>query len=200
MNGPNYLPAFANPVLSRLQCTALSSEAKSNLTNKTHNPSSSAAIRQLASSTLSAPKVELKNKVLETPAKKVQPESEKNATLRQRSTHQCHPADAFLYTASEQFPHPIPLVFPADRSMFDQALVSIGPNSDAVLDRFNLGDDLLPRLCNLIGTVWSSRWEAVLRSSPWSLSYEEAENLSATLCADLKGTEFSITTVFFFSF
>jgi len=84
--------------------------------------------------------------------------------------------------------------------MFDQALVSIGPNSDAVLNRFNLGDDLLPCLCNLIGTVRSSHWEAVLRSSPWSLSYKEAANLSAALCADLKGTEFSITTVFFFSF
>lgn len=36
----------------------------------------------------------------------------------------------------------------------------------------------------LISTVCSSRWEAVLRSPQWNLTYEQAVNLSRALNAD----------------
>jgi hypothetical protein len=70
---------------------------------------------------------------------------------------------------------------------FVPPLISIGPNTDTALDRFNLGDDLLPKLRVLISTVRSSRWESVFRSQKWDLTYEQASFLSRALLADLQG-------------
>jgi hypothetical protein len=64
-------------------------------------------------------------------------------------------------------------------------LVSIGPHTDAILDRFKLGDDILPKLHLLITTVRSSRWEEKLRSPAWDLNYEQAFKLAAALHMDL---------------
>ncbi|KAG1900179.1 uncharacterized protein F5891DRAFT_1188877 [Suillus fuscotomentosus] len=66
------------------------------------------------------------------------------------------------------------------------ALISVGPNTDAVLDRFKLGDEILPKLRVLASTVRSSRWESVFRSPKWDLSYEQASLLSKALLADLQ--------------
>ncbi|KIK76927.1 hypothetical protein PAXRUDRAFT_168396, partial [Paxillus rubicundulus Ve08.2h10] len=65
---------------------------------------------------------------------------------------------------------------------------SIGPNSDAMLDRFNLGDELLPHLHRLLRTVCNTHWEVTLRSPPWNLTYKQASNLVWALCTDLQGT------------
>lgn len=67
-------------------------------------------------------------------------------------------------------------------------LLSIGPNTDAVLDRFKIGDEAILKLRDLIVTVRSSRWEVVLRSPKWDLTYEQAFNLTKALHADLSGT------------
>ena len=75
-------------------------------------------------------------------------------------------------------------VLPCDG--FGGALISLGPQTDAVLDRFNLDDTLLPRLRVLTTTVRSSKWEATLRRSQWGLSYEQAVNLSKAMLADIK--------------
>ncbi|KIM50957.1 hypothetical protein SCLCIDRAFT_33861 [Scleroderma citrinum Foug A] len=91
----------------------------------------------------------------------------------------------YLWTTKE-FPKPIPLVIPD--SAPGSPLISLGPHTDAVLDWFSFGDSVLPRLHILVGTVRSSRWEAILRGTPWNLTYEQASNLSSALLADLKGT------------
>jgi len=79
-------------------------------------------------------------------------------------------------------------VFLTNPAIFPPTLVSIGPNTDAVLDRFKMNDDVLPRLRTLSSTVHSSRWEAVLRSHQWNLPYEQAANLSRALNADTQGS------------
>ncbi|KAG1728115.1 hypothetical protein EDB19DRAFT_1913937 [Suillus lakei] len=66
-------------------------------------------------------------------------------------------------------------------------LISIGPNTDAAMDQIKLGDKILPKLRVLVQTVHSSRWEAVLRSLKWDLSYEHASILSQALLVDLQG-------------
>jgi hypothetical protein len=58
-----------------------------------------------------------------------------------------------------------------------------------MIDRFKLGDDLIPRLHALTCNVRSTRWEAVLRSSHWGLSYEQATNLSKAMLADISGDQ-----------
>lgn len=68
---------------------------------------------------------------------------------------------------------------------FGTPLISIGPHTDAVLDRFGLDDQVLLKLHQLIGSVRSSCWEAVLRSPKWDLTYEQALNLSRLLHSDL---------------
>jgi hypothetical protein len=72
-------------------------------------------------------------------------------------------------------------------NVFGPALISLGPNTDAAIDRFKLGDEVLPKLRALAGTVRSSRWEAVFRSPQWDLTYEQAFVLSKALLADLQG-------------
>ncbi|KAG2337006.1 hypothetical protein BDR05DRAFT_952936 [Suillus weaverae] len=73
---------------------------------------------------------------------------------------------------------------------FNLLLISIGPNMDAILDRFKLGDEVLPKLHVLIQTVCSSYWESVLRALAWDLPYEQAALLSRALLADLQGVLF----------
>ncbi|KAI6023265.1 hypothetical protein PISMIDRAFT_118343 [Pisolithus microcarpus 441] len=120
-----------------------------------------------------------------------------STSLHQRSTCHCHPADAFLYPTTAISLEPISPVTAPDQSVLGLPLISVGPNMDAILDCFGLGDDLLPRLHVLVRTVCSSHWEVVLRATPWSLTYEQASNLSRVLLADIKGTpEFHIMTVF----
>ncbi|KAF8444591.1 hypothetical protein L210DRAFT_878654 [Boletus edulis BED1] len=117
-----------------------------------------------------------------------------NAAIRQRRQRRL--ADAFLTPAEEISTVTNFLVVPSDSSAPAHALISLGPNTDAVLDRFELGDNLLPRLHHLIASVRSSRWEVALRMAPWNLSYEQASNLSRAIAADLKGTpNFAMNTV-----
>ena len=75
-------------------------------------------------------------------------------------------------------------VFLTHPATFPPMLISIGPNTSAVLDCFKMSDGVLPQLWMLISTVCSSRWEAVLRSPQWNLTYEQAVNLSRALNAD----------------
>ena len=70
---------------------------------------------------------------------------------------------------------------------FHGALISIGPETDAVIDRFALDDNPLPRLQVLTQQVCSSRWETVLRTPHWGLSYEQSTNLARAMQADICG-------------
>ncbi|KIK13750.1 hypothetical protein PISMIDRAFT_118264 [Pisolithus microcarpus 441] len=132
--------------------------------------------------------------------KKPQPPGTLTTSLCQRSTHQRCPADAFLNAANTLSLDPTPLSISPDQSAPSSLLISIGPNTDAILDCFSLGDEVLPHLYVLVGTVHSSHWEVVLRAKPWNLTYEQASNLSRALLADIKGTpEFHIMMVFPFT-
>lgn len=73
----------------------------------------------------------------------------------------------------------------APHDEFGGAIISIGPNTDAVFDRFQLDDTLLPKLRALTNTVRSSKWESVLRSTKWGLDYEQASKLSSAMIADI---------------
>ncbi|KAG6370999.1 hypothetical protein JVT61DRAFT_10716 [Boletus reticuloceps] len=197
------LHTYSNPLISRLQCTGVLDTSKYSAANGTRHLSASAAIRASASVASSAntvppaPKtqtpVPANPKTLTVPsAKKVQSDISSPLTLRQQSTRQRYPAEAFLYG---KFPEPIPLVLPTETEPKNLVLISIGPNTDAILDRFNLRDKVLPTLHSLVTRVRSSRWEVALRSSPWNLTYEQATNLAGALAADLKGNVTSVTPV-----
>ncbi|KAG1825139.1 hypothetical protein DFJ58DRAFT_738592 [Suillus subalutaceus] len=107
-------------------------------------------------------------------------------SLPHSEIRQCHPADVFA--------KPSPLValsrhggLVCDPLVSETPLISIGPNTDVALDRLKLGDENLPRLHSLVGSVGSSRWEAVLSSPAWDLTYEKASILANALLADLQG-------------
>ncbi|KAF8123535.1 hypothetical protein EV363DRAFT_1403791 [Boletus edulis] len=98
-------------------------------------------------------------------------------------------ADAFLDSSADKIlSGPIPLVIPPGSPALGPPLISLGPNTDAVLDRFRLGDQLLPRLHTLVRTVRDTRWKAVLSTAPWNLTHESATCLANALAADLKDT------------
>jgi hypothetical protein len=71
-------------------------------------------------------------------------------------------------------------------------IISLGPHTNAVLDRFGMSDQVILDLRELVATVHSSNWEAVLRSSPWNLNYEQAANLQTALHADFSVNMLSV--------
>lgn len=184
--GQEHLPAPSSPLSSRIQCTGLDKEAKAP-SEDTRHMSASAAIRETVAVATSDKQADA---------------STDNVRSAKPLRRQRRPAQAFPLPDKEVFSDPLLVepsdqVEPSDPSALGPVLISIGPNSDAVLDRFSLGDDLLPRLHTLVRTARSSRWETVLRSSPWNLTLEQASNLSRALSADLKrSSDFSIMTVF----
>ena len=180
--GPDHLPAPLSPLSSRIRCRGLDKEARVVPSEDMRHMSASAAIRETAAVTTGEKQVEVSLDNVR-PAKPL------------RQCRQRRLAQAFPLPDKAVFSDPV-LVEPSSTSAPGPVLISIGPNSDAVLDRFKLGDDLLPRLHTLVRTARSSRWEMVLRSSPWNLSSEQALNLSRALFADLKvSSDFSIETV-----
>ena len=76
-----------------------------------------------------------------------------------------------------------------DAIVVGPVLLSLGPRSDAVIDRYKLGDKSLPKLRALVGSVRSSKWKQALRSPPYNLTFEQASNLAHALHADLQGTQ-----------
>jgi hypothetical protein len=83
---------------------------------------------------------------------------------------------------------------------YEGAIVSIGPLTDTVLDRFQLDDSLIPRLRKLTQNFRSSRWEQKLREREWALSYEQAVNISRALQGDISRvtTDIEVSTWFLF--
>lgn len=73
-------------------------------------------------------------------------------------------------------------------------ILSIGPQTDMVLEHFELTDALIPRLRTLAQTVRSGRWEAALSSAEWgSFSPEQAASLSDALLLDIQANHFSVS-------
>jgi len=179
MDGLQHLPAPRVATGARIVCSAQQLgqkmsvkdlQASSVAATDSKKPTST-AIRhggELAAS------IDTKTDVLKTPRSK----------LRQR-----RPADVFvadrdpgpIFSEQQELPHGA-TIFPPP-----QPLISIGPNSDAALDRFKLKDEILPELRKLVRTVRSSRWELEFRSQAWDLTYEQAFVLSRALLADLQG-------------
>jgi hypothetical protein len=69
---------------------------------------------------------------------------------------------------------------------FQGAIISIGPHTDAALDRFGLGDNLVPCLCVLTRTIHDTKWEWTLQTVHWGLSYEQAVNLADAMKHDIR--------------
>ncbi|KAI6033824.1 hypothetical protein BKA83DRAFT_4121179 [Pisolithus microcarpus] len=103
-----------------------------------------------------------------------------SAAIRQRCLAEVHPP----LRVTEQMPSTAKLpahstsIFSTNPTIFGLMLISIRPNTDAVLDRFKISNEVLPQLWKLISTARSSCWEAVLRSPQWNLTYEQAVNIS----------------------
>jgi hypothetical protein len=69
-------------------------------------------------------------------------------------------------------------------------LISIGPLTDDLFDRFNLDDSLLPQLHILTCTVRSGKWKGTLRRAPWALSEKQASALAGAMIADVKNERY----------
>ena len=104
-----------------------------------------------------------------------------------------HHADAFTLSVDRvdqvKLPQPVrsPTLSLHDRPIPSPPLISIGPHSNMALDKFKLGDKLLPCLHILLTTARSSLWEDTLTSSKWKLSREQAVFLTKALLADVGG-------------
>lgn len=75
---------------------------------------------------------------------------------------------------------------PLGSGAMEEFIVSIGPQTDFLVDYFRLSDSLIPSLRDLAQTVWSSKWEATLTSSAWGLDHVQAAQLSKALLADIQ--------------
>ena len=86
---------------------------------------------------------------------------------------------------------------PCQKDGYQGAIISIGTETDSVLDRFDLDDSLIPRLRVLTQTVRSSRWERVLRSHRFGLAYEQAAKLTDAMLKDIGRTATPVRFPFF---
>ncbi|KIM63446.1 hypothetical protein SCLCIDRAFT_24338 [Scleroderma citrinum Foug A] len=185
--GPRYLPPPLSATGCHIQCSSIpQTNFEENVTNPSPkvacDPSTpSAAIHHAAE--LATPKkiVDLK-KVVATPP------SLQLAILELKKTAATFPSPL---PAKQNISSPIasiPLVLSKDTMTFGPALLSLGPHSDTVVDRFKLGNEFLPKMWELVSSVRSSKWEQTLRSSPYNLTYEQALNLTHAMQADVQST------------
>lgn len=169
-SGPPFLPGPSVATGARIQCSARPTK-QFERDFEVSNKSLSAAVQMGQALAKASP-------------------SKSKSDIRQRRN-----ADAFLLSAAQQGTATVPKP-PGTKNTTKSTgaaasfqagapLISIGPHSDAVLDRFGLDDHILPKLHQLIGSVRSSRWEAVLQSPKWNLTYEQASNLSRALNSDV---------------
>ncbi|KAG6913079.1 hypothetical protein DXG01_009832 [Tephrocybe rancida] len=65
-------------------------------------------------------------------------------------------------------------------------IVSLGPRTDSVIDRYQLSDkQIIPAIRILSRSMRNSSWEKHLQGSKFNLSYEQAHNLSGAMHGDL---------------
>ncbi|KAG2744798.1 hypothetical protein P692DRAFT_20743077 [Suillus brevipes Sb2] len=164
-SGPQHLPLPTVATGARVQCSAQAPKAFSSVLQSPLPSLDSAAIRHA---------VELEAKSTKKTVLSL-PRSE----IRQRRL-----ADVFAKPGPALSRHGGLI---CDPFISETPLISIGPNTDVALDQLKMGDENLPRLRSLVGSVRSSRWEAVLRSPAWDLTYDKASILSDALLADLQG-------------
>ncbi|KAG1764089.1 hypothetical protein EV702DRAFT_1051461 [Suillus placidus] len=170
--GPQFLPAPMVATGAHIQCSAQSPEAFANdfqaQAQSKILPSDipSAAIREGVELAISTAK---------------KPTAHSHRIRQRRLTEVYVPGDknAGPLFSGQELSH-------AAEAKFGPALISIGANTDATLDRLGLGDEILLKLRILIGTTRSSRWEAVFRSPKWNFTYEQATILSKALLTDLQ--------------
>jgi hypothetical protein len=130
VHGPQYLPAPMDATGSHIQCSAQSPQAftddfEAQARSKTPSNIPSAAIRQGVELAIS---------------------SEKKPTPNSNRIRQCRLADIFVPGNKNVGPL-ISVQQHDDPSMrFGPALISIGVNTDAVLDWLGLGDEILLKL------------------------------------------------------
>jgi len=183
LSGPPHLPAPSVATGACIQCSGYPKEAfKRVLSFGSKTPSSlpaSAAIRH-ATAPVSMAQAPVSNSHPMAQAASPAPVSTAQApvsnfrpTAQAASPHaqvlrRC-PAEAFIANWSSVILEPV---------ISGPPLISIGPHTDAVLDRFKLGDETLLKLCILISTIHSSWWEENLRSPRWDLNYEQASKLN----------------------
>lgn len=162
LTGPPYLPAPSVATGTRIQCLGYPKESfERELSSTPSSSPASATIRHATSSAFNSHPT-------------TQATSPCARVLRRR------PAEAFLTNRS------MVLLQNTEPIILGPPLISIGPHTDAILDRFKLGDKTLLKLHILMTTIHSSQWEENLCSPRWDLNYEKVSKLNWALPADLK--------------
>ena len=75
------------------------------------------------------------------------------------------------------------------------AIITIGPRTDAIIDKLALPDSFILDLRNMTCTIRSSSWIKTLQSAEWGLNYEQALMLSRALLADIKADSLKVRTL-----
>lgn len=172
LKGPPYLPGPVVATGVQIQCSGhpiASFQRELSSASKIQSASVSAAIRAGATQALATNEA-----------------SSPHTQVRRR-----RPADAFLIkrkadVALEPMLCQVPVAEMDKALNSGPPLMSIGAHTNAIIDRFKLGDEILLKLRHLISTVRSSRWEENLRSPKWKLDFEQASKLTGALHADLQ--------------
>ncbi|KAG1800238.1 uncharacterized protein HD556DRAFT_1305027 [Suillus plorans] len=182
VTGPQHLPAPMVATRTHIQCSAQAPKVFSTSMQSSLDSSSSVAIHH--GGELAAGLV-----------KKTTPLTP-HSEIRQH-----HPANMFAKSSPLVATHTQSQVA-SDPTTFGMLLISIGPHTDATLDWLNLGDKNVLKLRTLIGTVHSSRWEAILRSPAWDLNALLADlqvgiwSINPEVAASLKHRSSWLTSIF----
>ncbi|OJA17339.1 hypothetical protein AZE42_11432, partial [Rhizopogon vesiculosus] len=166
-HGPSFLPAPLVATGAHIQCSGLPAQTIEEKLRASHNTTSSLPESTAVRSAIS----------VKTPQTQIRQRRHAEVFWEKTPLHTVLNSTALNVLHSSEFS-------PAPKLSLSP-LISIGPNTDVILDHFKLGDNILPKLHLLIMTVCSSRWEERLRSPAWDLNYEQAFKLAAALHMDL---------------
>ncbi|KAG1862693.1 hypothetical protein F4604DRAFT_1683833 [Suillus subluteus] len=133
MEGPQYLPAPVIPTGARILCSA---QVPKSFVKNLQTSSPAVTDSKKATSAAICQGVEWATSV----------GTKMNPSTPCSRIHQCWPADVFtadkdpgpIFSAQSELNHEV--------QKFDPLPISIAPNTDSALDRFKLGDELLPKL------------------------------------------------------
>ena len=65
------------------------------------------------------------------------------------------------------------------------AIVSIGPQTDSILDELDIEDRIIPYLRFLLRSTWSSCWAVELQRSQWGFNHEDAVKIAEAMLNDV---------------
>lgn len=188
LKGPNHVSFFQKASTACIQCSSLNPDEQLEPSENVQHSSPSATICESA--------ILIPDGTIKVNSMNATMNPATSTTTCQHSACKHHPANTFQFIIKGILAKPILLAILPDLPALDIPLISLGANTDAILNCFGLSDQLLLCLHKLVRTIYNIYWKVMLVAMLWNLTYKQASNLSKALLVDFQGKSFDQTVRF----